>query len=131
MVRDFTVPGFVNFVKSVQGILYDAGYVLILAGSEDKIERESEILNAFSERRADGLTVIVTGAGPAAAATTAPNTKPAGRSDETPTAPQPGPARKAANTPTIHPNAGRHPANSQATPRCAFVNFATAASSPE
>lgn len=55
MVRDFTVPGFVNFVKSVQGILYEAGYVLILAGSEDKIERESEILNAFSERRADGL----------------------------------------------------------------------------
>jgi LacI family transcriptional regulator len=55
MVRDFTVPGFVNFVKSVQGILYEAGYVLILAGSEDKIEREAEILNAFSERRADGL----------------------------------------------------------------------------
>src|ERR1700704_5377087 len=40
MVRDFTVPGFVNFVKSVQGILYEAGYVLILASSEDKIERE-------------------------------------------------------------------------------------------
>lgn len=55
MVRDFTVPGFVNFVDSVQGILYEAGYVLILAGSEDKVEREARILNVFSERRADGL----------------------------------------------------------------------------
>lgn len=57
MVRDFTVPGFVNFVKSVQGILYEAGYVLILAGSDDKVERESEILKVFSERRADGLVL--------------------------------------------------------------------------
>jgi len=55
MVRDFTVPGFVNFVDSVQSILYEAGYVLILAGSEDKIDREARILNVFSERRADGL----------------------------------------------------------------------------
>lgn len=62
MVRDFTVPGFVSFVKSVQGILYEAGYVLILAGSEDRTERESEILNVFSERRADGL-ILATASG--------------------------------------------------------------------
>lgn len=55
MVRDFTVPGFVNFVKSAQGILYEAGYVLILAASDDKPDRSAEILNAFSNRRADGL----------------------------------------------------------------------------
>jgi LacI family transcriptional regulator len=63
LVRDFTVPGFNNFVKSAQTILYEAGYVLILAGSEDKPERELAILNALTERRADGLILTTAAEG--------------------------------------------------------------------
>ncbi|WP_426413365.1 LacI family DNA-binding transcriptional regulator [Bradyrhizobium ganzhouense] len=54
LIRDFSVPGFASFVKVAQNILSDAGYVLMLAGSEDRPEREREILNAFIGR-ADGL----------------------------------------------------------------------------
>lgn len=62
LVRDFTVPGFSSFVKSVQGILYEAGYTLILGGSEDSADRESRIIDVFSERRADGL-ILATASG--------------------------------------------------------------------
>lgn len=63
LVRDFAVPGFVNFVKSAQTILYEAGYVLILAGTEDNPERELAILNALTERRADGLILTTAAEG--------------------------------------------------------------------
>lgn len=59
LIRDFSVPGFASFVKMAQSILSDAGYVLMLAGSEDRPEREREILNAFIGR-VDGL-ILSTG----------------------------------------------------------------------
>jgi LacI family transcriptional regulator len=55
LIRDITVPVLAGFVKSAQDILHDAGYTLFLAGSEDRRERELEILNAYSRRRIDGL----------------------------------------------------------------------------
>lgn len=61
LIRDFSVPGFASFVKVAQNILSDAGYVLMLAGSEDRPEREREILNAFIGR-ADGLILSTSSA---------------------------------------------------------------------
>jgi LacI family transcriptional regulator len=59
LIRDFSIPGFVSFVKVAQSILSEAGYVLMLAGSDDRPEREREILNAFIGR-VDGL-ILSTG----------------------------------------------------------------------
>jgi LacI family transcriptional regulator len=61
MIRDFSVPAFVNFVKVAQNILSEAGYVLLLAASEDRPEREAEVLNAFASR-ADGLILTTNAA---------------------------------------------------------------------
>jgi LacI family transcriptional regulator len=55
VIRDITVPALAGFVKSAQDVLQDAGYTLFIAGSEDRRERELEILSAFSRRRIDGL----------------------------------------------------------------------------
>ncbi|GGC69944.1 LacI family DNA-binding transcriptional regulator [Chelatococcus reniformis] len=55
IIRDITVPGFSHFIKSAQEILYDAGYVLMLAASEDSKDRELGILNSLARRRIDGL----------------------------------------------------------------------------
>jgi LacI family transcriptional regulator len=61
LIRDFSVPGFASFVKVAQNILSDAGYVLMLAGSDDRPEREREILNAFIGR-VDGLILSTSSA---------------------------------------------------------------------
>jgi LacI family transcriptional regulator len=55
VIRDITVPVLAGFVKSAQDVLQDAGYTLIVAGSEDRPERELDVLSVLSRRRIDGL----------------------------------------------------------------------------
>ena len=55
VIRDITVPVLAGFVKSAQDVLQDAGYTLIIAGSEDRRERELDVLSVLSRRRIDGL----------------------------------------------------------------------------
>jgi LacI family transcriptional regulator len=55
VIRDITVPVLAGFVKSVQDVLHEAGYALVIAGSEDRHEREVDLLNVLSHRRVDGL----------------------------------------------------------------------------
>jgi len=57
VIRDITVPVLASFVKSAQEVLREAGYTLIVASSEDRRERELEILNAFGRQRIDGLII--------------------------------------------------------------------------
>jgi LacI family transcriptional regulator, galactose operon repressor len=57
VIRDIAVPVLASFVKSAQEVLREAGYTLIVASSEDRRERELDILNAFSRQRIDGLII--------------------------------------------------------------------------
>lgn len=57
LIRDFSSPAFVNFANVAQGKLFNAGYVTLLAGYDDRPEREVEILHAFAQRRIDGLII--------------------------------------------------------------------------
>ncbi|MEP7300444.1 MAG: substrate-binding domain-containing protein [Caldimonas sp.] len=57
LIRDFSSPAFVSFANVVQSMLFQAGYVPLLAGYDDRPERELEILHAFAQRRIDGLIV--------------------------------------------------------------------------
>jgi LacI family transcriptional regulator len=57
IIRDITVPVLASFVKAAQELLREAGYTLIVASSEDRPERELEILTAFSRQRIDGLII--------------------------------------------------------------------------
>lgn len=55
VIRDITVPALADFVKSAQEVLHEAGYALIITCSDDRKERELELLNLLSRRRIDGL----------------------------------------------------------------------------
>lgn len=55
VIRDITIPVFAGFVKAAQGALHEAGYALILSGSDDRRDRELELLDLVSRRRIDGL----------------------------------------------------------------------------
>lgn len=60
ILRDITVPALATFVKSVQNVLHEAGYTLVVGASEDRPKREGELLESLC-RRLDGL--IMTSAG--------------------------------------------------------------------
>ena len=57
LIRDFSSPAFVSFANVTQSLLFQAGYVPLIAGYDDKPQRELEILHAFAHRRIDGLIV--------------------------------------------------------------------------
>lgn len=57
LIRDFSSPAFVSFATVAQSLLFRHGYVPLLAGYDDKPERELDILRAFAQRRIDGLIV--------------------------------------------------------------------------
>lgn len=59
LIRDFSSPAFVSFANVTQSMLFHAGYVPLLAGYDDRPERELEILHAFAQRRIDGLIVTM------------------------------------------------------------------------
>jgi LacI family transcriptional regulator len=55
IVRSITVPALAGFVESAQRVLDNAGYALIIMCSEDRRERELELLGLMARRRVDGL----------------------------------------------------------------------------
>jgi LacI family transcriptional regulator len=55
VIRDITVPVLAGFVKSAQDVLYEAGYTLVLASSDDRHDRELDLLNGLLRRRVDGF----------------------------------------------------------------------------
>ena len=55
IVRSITVPALAGFVESAQRVLDEAGYALIIMCSEDRRDRELELLGLMARRRVDGL----------------------------------------------------------------------------
>jgi LacI family transcriptional regulator len=59
LIRDLSSPAFSSFANVAQSMLFQAGYVPLMAGYNDLPERELEILHAFAQRRIDGLIVTM------------------------------------------------------------------------
>jgi DNA-binding LacI/PurR family transcriptional regulator len=55
IVRDITIPALAGFVRTVQDTVLKAGYTLLITCSEDRPEREIELLSLMAERRVDGV----------------------------------------------------------------------------
>jgi LacI family transcriptional regulator len=53
--RDISIPGFGNIVKAAEEALRDDGYTLFLAHTDERKEREIELLRAFMRRRVDAI----------------------------------------------------------------------------
>lgn len=55
IIRDITIPGLAAFVKAAQDVLHAAGYSLTLANSENRKDRELELLGLFARRQTDAI----------------------------------------------------------------------------
>lgn len=55
IVRDITTPVLAGFVRAVQDVFERAGYVLLISSSDNRKDREMELLRQFRRRHLDAL----------------------------------------------------------------------------
>ncbi len=58
LVADLSNPLYSAILKSAEAGLAAAGYTLLIASTDDSIEREVQLIEAFSRRRVDGLVAV-------------------------------------------------------------------------
>jgi LacI family transcriptional regulator len=61
VVPDLTNPFFASLVHHIEELAADSGYQVLLVGSNENAERETERVQALIARRVDGLIVMPTG----------------------------------------------------------------------
>jgi LacI family transcriptional regulator len=59
LVADLSNPLYSAIFKSAEAVLAAAGYTLLIASTEDNIEREVQLVEAFARRRVDGLMGVM------------------------------------------------------------------------
>lgn len=59
LVADISNPLYSAMLKAAEAILAAAGYTLLIASTDDSIEREIQVLEGFSRRRVDGLFAVL------------------------------------------------------------------------
>jgi len=57
VIRDSSVAGFAQFVRAADEVLSAAGYMLMLANSAGRIDREMELISRLTARRVDALLI--------------------------------------------------------------------------
>lgn len=58
LVRDITIPSLAGFVRAVQDELEAEGYAPLIACSDDRKERELQLMRLFERRRVDGMIML-------------------------------------------------------------------------
>lgn len=59
LVADLSNPLYSAILKSAEAVLAAQGYTLLIASTEDSIEREVQLIEAFARRRVDGLMAVL------------------------------------------------------------------------
>jgi LacI family transcriptional regulator len=59
LVADLSNPLYSAVFKSAEAVLAAAGYTLLIASTEDNVEREVQLIEAFARRRVDGLMGVM------------------------------------------------------------------------
>jgi LacI family transcriptional regulator len=58
-IRDIATAGFGDFVKAADAALSARGYTLILSNTDERTDREHDLLRTFTTRRVDGIVMTV------------------------------------------------------------------------
>lgn len=58
LVRDITIPSLAGFVRAVQDELEEEGYAPLIACSDDRKDRELQLMSLFERRRVDGIIML-------------------------------------------------------------------------
>ena len=59
VVSDFSNPLYSAILKSAETTLLDEGYTLVIASSDNRIDREVQIIETLARRRVDGLMAVL------------------------------------------------------------------------
>jgi LacI family transcriptional regulator len=59
VVADFSNPLYSAILKSAEAALSERGYTLVIASSDDRIDREVVLIDTFARRRVDGLIAVL------------------------------------------------------------------------
>ena len=59
IVSDFSNPLYSAILRSAEPVLSDMGYTLIIASSDDRLDREIELFETFARRRVDGVIAVL------------------------------------------------------------------------
>jgi LacI family transcriptional regulator len=59
IVSDFSNPLYSAILRSAEPVLSDLGYTLIIASSDDRLEREIALFETFARRRVDGVIAVL------------------------------------------------------------------------
>jgi LacI family transcriptional regulator len=58
LIRNIIIPSLASFVRAIQDELFDAGYVPLIACSDNQKEREMALLDLFASRRMEGVIML-------------------------------------------------------------------------
>ena len=58
LVSDFSNPLYAAVLRSAEMVLAPAGYTLLVASTDDDLDREIALIEAFASRRVDGLIAV-------------------------------------------------------------------------
>lgn len=58
IIRNIIIPSLAGFVRAIQDELFDAGYIPLIACSDNRKERELALLELFSRRRMEGVIML-------------------------------------------------------------------------
>jgi len=59
IVSDFSNPLYSAILRSAEPVLADEGYTLIIASSDDRLDREIALFETFARRRVDGVIAVL------------------------------------------------------------------------
>jgi LacI family transcriptional regulator len=59
IVSDFSNPLYSAILRSAESVLSAQGYTLIIASSDDRIDREIALFETFARRRVDGVIAVL------------------------------------------------------------------------
>lgn len=58
VVTDITNPFFASVIRSIEDVLWESGYAILLANTDENVERERAVVSAIIERQVDGLILV-------------------------------------------------------------------------
>jgi LacI family transcriptional regulator len=58
VVTDITNPFFASVIRSIEDYIWKSGYAILLANTDENVDREKAVISAIIERQVDGLILV-------------------------------------------------------------------------
>ncbi len=58
IVTDITNPFFASVIRSIEDVLWESGYTILLANTDENVEREKIVITEIMQRQVDGIILV-------------------------------------------------------------------------